>query len=202
VAASILGPVAAEPVDHAELEAARLELLGRILPAALHELSNPLVALVGTVELLLADTEPGRDRTRLELVQRTADEVAALVRSLQRLTRERLEPETELDLGTFTRETADLAVRFSGVKGIGCDVRVDRPATLVARPAVLRQALLGLLLDALESANADVEVELDARGVRVGSGSGGGRSATLAAAALGARIERLPDGGVRLDVAG
>jgi len=193
--------VAADPVTGADLENARLELLGRLLPAALHELSNPLWALVGTVELLLADTPPGPTRTRLELVQRTADEVAALVRSLQRLTRERIEPETELDLGAFTRETADLAVRFSGVKGIGCEVRTDEAVTLVARPAVLRQALLGLLLDALQAADANVEVDVDSGGVRVSAGSGDGRPAALAAAALGARIERLPNG-VRLDITG
>jgi len=193
--------VAGDPDDTVEVENARLEQLGRLLPAALHELSNPLVALVGTVELLLADTPPGPTRTRLELVQRTADEVAALVRSLQRLTRERIEPETELDLGAFTRETADLAVRFSGVKGIGCEVRTDEAVTLVARPAVLRQALLGLLLDALQAADANVEVDVDSGGVRVSVGSGDGRPAALAAAALGARIERLPNG-VRLDITG
>jgi len=192
--------VAALSDDGAELEDARLALLGRLLPAALHELSNPLVALVGTVELLLADAEPGPTRTRLELVERTAAEIAALVRSLQRLARERLEPEAEVDLGEFTRETAHLAVRFSGVKGIDCEVRVAEPMRLAARPAVLRQALLGLLLDALESASGAVDVEVDSRGVRVASGAGGGRSSMLAAAALGARIEHLPDGAVRLDI--
>ena len=189
------------PVDEAELEAARLELLGRLLPAALHELANPLVALVGTVELLLVDAEPGPNRTRLELVQRTADEVAALVRSLQRLSRERLEPAVELDLGEFTRETADLAVQFSGVKGIGCEVSADEPATLVARPAVVRQALLDLLLDAVQTAGADVEVHVDRRGVRISAGSGG-HAAGAAAAALGARIEASPEGGVRLELPG
>lgn len=200
MAASILARVAGDPVNGADLENARLELLGRLLPAALHELSNPLVALVGTVELLLADAEPGPTRTRLELVQRTADEVASLVRSLQRLTRERLEPETELDLGAFTRDTADLAVRFSGVKGIGCEVRVEEAVTLVARPAVLRQALLGLLIDALQAADADVEVDVDTSGVRISTGTGDGRPTRLAAAALGARLEHLSAGGVRLDI--
>jgi len=194
--------VAADPVNGADLERAQLELLGRILPAALHELANPLVALIGTLELLLADAEPGPTRTRLELLERTADEVAALVRSLQRLTRERLEPETELDLGAFTRETAELAVRFSGVKGIGCAVRTPEPVTLVARPGVLRLLVLLLLLDALQAADEDVEVEVDAGGVRISAGAADNRAAALAAPALGARIERRPAGGVRLDITG
>ena len=201
MAASILARVAADPVTGADLEAARLELLGRLLPAALHELSNPLVALVGTVELLLAESEPGPTRTRLELLSRTGDEITALVRSLQRLSREGLEPETELDLVAFTRETAELAMRFSGTKGIACEVRAATPVTLVARPAVLRQALVGLLLDALQG-DTDVEVTVAADGLRISSGTGGGRATTLAAAALGARIEPLPNGGVRLEITG
>jgi signal transduction histidine kinase len=198
LAASILASVAADPPNGGDLEAARLELLGRLLPAALHELANPLVALVGTVELLLRDAEPGPAHARLELVERTAEEIAALVRSLQRLTRERLEPRAELDLGSFTRETADLAVRFSGVKGIGGEVRAPVSVTVVAEPPVLRQALLALLLDALQTASTDVEVEVDAGGVRVSAGAGGGRVATLAAAALGARLQGLPGGGAFL----
>ena len=66
---------------------------------------------------------------------------------------------------------------------------------------MLRQALLGLLLDALQAADANVEVDVDSGGVRVSVGSGDGRAAALAAAALGARIERLPNG-VRLDITG
>jgi signal transduction histidine kinase len=186
LAASILASVAADPPNGGDLEAARLELLGRLLPAALHELANPLVALVGTVELLLRDAEPGPAHARLELVERTAEEIAALVRSLQRLTRERLEPRAELDLGSFTRETADLAVR------------APVSVTVVAEPPVLRQALLALLLDALQTASTDVEVEVDAGGVRVSAGAGGGRVATLAAAALGARLQGLPGGGAFL----
>lgn len=195
--------MAADPTSGGDLEAARLELLGGLLPAALHELSNPLVALLGTVELLLAEAEPGSSsRTKLELVQRTADEIAALVRSLQRLARERLEPATEVELEAFTRETADLAVRFSGVKGIGCEVRATAPATIVAEPGVLRLALLDLLFDALRTAEADVRVDVEKSRVRVSSGSGGGRGAALAAAALGARLARAADGGVRLDITG
>ena len=184
------------------LEAARLELLGRLLPAALHELSNPLVALVGTVDLLLAEAQPGPAAARLELVQRTAAEVTGLVRSLQRLTRERLEPPTELGLGAFTRETADLAVRFSNVKDVACDVTVERDTSVHAASGLLRQALLALLLDAVQAApsGGGVDVLVAGTTVRVSHGVGRGASARRAADALGARIEALPGGGVRLDV--
>jgi signal transduction histidine kinase len=160
-------------------------LLGRVLPGALHELANPLLALGGTVELLLADpTDEGRRRAQLELVGSTSAEIADVVRTLQRLARERLEPETEISLPAFVAETAVLARRFANVR----DVRLDElpspaPAAIVrARPAALRQALLLPLLDALQAAPPATAVGLAVEGttVRVTGPNGAGTTVELA----------------------
>ena len=146
--------------------------LGRLLPGALHELGNPLVALGGTLELLLADAEAGsRDAQRLELAQRTSDEITGVVRTLQRLARERLEPETDIDLDAFARDTADIARRFSLARGVAIEIDVARePPPIRSQPARLRAALLTALLDALETAETGSRIDLivDRACVRVG----------------------------------
>jgi signal transduction histidine kinase len=195
--------VAADPHDR-RLEAARLELLGGLLAPALHELANPLLALVGTTELLLDEAVEPRVRERLELVHRTTDEIAGLVRSLQALVRERHEPERAVDLGAFARETASLAVRFSGVKDVDCEVSVDEDAGVVrVLPAVLRQAILALVLDALRSSprGGRVEIVAGSSALVVSAGTGGGTVAAVAAGALGGRIERLDGQGASLRLA-
>lgn len=189
----------------AELEAGRLELLGRLLPGALHELANPLLALGGTIDLLLDDAAPGsKHRERLELVQRLSHELAGLVRILQQLARERLEPESELELVAFTAETAGLARRLANVRDVRLDERFAGGGVRVrARPGVLRQALLALLVDALQAAEPGgrVEVVVDGTTVRISAGAAEGRPAMTAAAALGATLERLQGGGVSLSIA-
>ena len=101
--------------------------LGRLLPGALHELGNPLVALGGTLELLLADAEAGsKDARRLEVAQRTSEEITGVVRTLQRLARERREPETDIDIGAVARDTADIARRFSLARGVAIEIDVAR----------------------------------------------------------------------------
>src|SRR3990167_3629709 len=66
------------PVDGDLVEVGRLAALGRLTPGALHEIANPLVALLGTAELLLLDAERGTKRAeRLGLGGNTASEAQA-----------------------------------------------------------------------------------------------------------------------------
>jgi signal transduction histidine kinase len=163
----ILTTVVADPDD---AEARRLQTLGRLVPGALHELANPLLVLGGTVEFLLDDAEPGtKARERLELVGSTADEIAEIVRTLQRLARERFEPETAIALAPFVEETAGLARRFSGVRDVELVVRAAGDAVVETRPAPLRVAVLGPVLDALTAGTpgGSVELEVDGAAVRL-----------------------------------
>ena len=164
----ILGAVVADPDDADRTEARRLETLGRLVPGALHELANPLLVLGGTVEFLLDEAEPGtRTRERLELVETTTAEIAAVVKSLQRLARERFEPATTVPLGAFVEETAGLARRFSGVRDVGLDVRISGEALVEASPSPLRVAILGPLLEALSSAGRGGRIALEVEGATV-----------------------------------
>ncbi len=161
----ILRAVVADLDDTDRDERRRLETLGRLVPGAVHELANPLLALGGTVEFLLEDSDPGtKTHERLMLVQSTAAEVAEIVRTLQRLARERFEPETAVALGAFAEETAALARRFSGHSDVELVVRASGAAVVEARPAALRSAILAPLLDALGTAGPGGRVELVVEG--------------------------------------
>jgi two-component system sensor histidine kinase PilS (NtrC family) len=152
-------------------EAARLRTLGRLLPGVLHELANPLLALGGTLELLVEEVEPGTTTARrLELVRHTSDELAGLVRSLQRLARERFEPEREIQLGPFVAETASLVHRFSAAPDAEVDVQTAGAGSVRARPAALRQVLFDALLDALEGAAPGQPVAVRVKGACVSVG--------------------------------
>jgi signal transduction histidine kinase len=151
--------------DDGALEAQRLAALGRLLPGALHELANPVLALRGMVELLLQEAEPSRDR--LEVVGAMAAEIEGVVKALQRLARERVEPSTTIPLGEFAQDTAEVARRFAGARDVSLEVRVAGSASVRTRPALLRGALLGRLLDALAAAGPGGRVELDVEGERI-----------------------------------
>ena len=70
-----------------------LATLGRLTRGALHEISNPLVALLGSAELALGDAEPGTKlHSRISLTQRTGAEVAEIVRALQAFIRLQSQP--------------------------------------------------------------------------------------------------------------
>jgi signal transduction histidine kinase len=165
----ILARVVAEVDDGRERDE-HAKMLGRLLPGALHELANPLLALGGTVEFLLDEAQPGtKQHDRLVLVQGTAGEIADLVRSLQSLVRERHEPERAIPLVAFAEETASLARRFGAARDVDLVVRSSGTASVAARPAALRAALLGPLIDALRAAQpgATVPLEVDGAAVRL-----------------------------------
>src|SRR5688572_5372452 len=92
-----LGIIEAMTFDNAE--ARGLEVLGRLTRGALHEIANPLLALVGTAELALGE-QPGGSKLheRLALIQRTGQEISEIVRALQGFLRLQAEPPTELSL--------------------------------------------------------------------------------------------------------
>ena len=163
------GKVVAEADDGPERDE-HARMLGRLLPGALHELANPLLALGGTVEFLLDEAEPGtKQHDRLVLVQGTAGEIADLVRSLQSLVRERHEPGRAIPLAAFAEETAALARRFGAARDVELSVRSSGTASVTARPAALRAALLVPLVDALRAAQpgATVLLEVDGAAVRL-----------------------------------
>lgn len=147
-------------IDAREMRA--LQTLGRLTRGALHEISNPLVALVGSAELALRETEPGSKlHDRVSLTQRTGTEIADIVRALQSFVRLQSLPPRRLSLGEAAADAVALVVRVIPTHNVTLSSVGD--ATVLAAPGDVSCALVDLLVDALDGLAAQRSVELAVR---------------------------------------
>jgi len=149
-----------------------LVTLGRLTRGAMHELSNPLVALLGSAELALGDAEPGTKlHDRIALTQRTGAEVVEIVRALQAFIRLQPLPPEELSVGTAAADAVALVARVVPTHDVELEASGD--ATTVARPGEIRGRLVELLLDALDAPGRGPVVGLVvAEGIVTATGGG------------------------------
>ncbi|MDX6437562.1 MAG: hypothetical protein QOF45_145 [Gaiellaceae bacterium] len=153
-------------------DARALQTLGLLTRGALHEISNPLVALVGTAELALSDAEPGtKPYDRIALTHRTGLEIMEIVRALQAFIRLQAEPETELSVGAAAADAIALVSKV--VPTHDTELRVSGDAVVVARPGETQRRLVELLIEELGGAERGDVIELEVRdGVVTASGGG------------------------------
>jgi signal transduction histidine kinase len=75
------------------VEAGRLVALGELAPGAAHEVNNPLFAILGLVEFLLLEAQPGsKAHERLVLIQQSGNEIREVVKAVLDFAREPDEP--------------------------------------------------------------------------------------------------------------
>jgi signal transduction histidine kinase len=140
---------------------AQLRTLGLLTRGALHQISNPLVALVGTAELALDEAEPGTKlRERIALTHRTGAEIAAIVRALQAFIRLQDAPSTRLSLGEAVAEATALVELVLPTHDVTFATSGD--AAVVAAPGELRCSLVELVVEALDR-NGPGTIELTVR---------------------------------------
>ncbi|HWG56245.1 MAG TPA: hypothetical protein VNT58_06945 [Gaiellaceae bacterium] len=138
-----------------------LRTLGRLTRGALHELSNPLLAVIGSAELALAAAEPGsKVHERLQLVHRTSLEIAEIVRALQGFTRERAAPPRPIPLGDAAAGAIRLVELVSAVRDVEVRLRRETEPVVVASPGDVAAALVSALLDAVTAAERDAVVQV------------------------------------------
>jgi len=148
-----------EPVSYDTGDIRALATLGRLTRGALHELSNPLVALLGSAELALGDTEPGTKlHDRVALTHRTGTEIVEIVRALQAFVRMQSQPPEQLSVGAAAADAVALVTRVQPTHNV--ELRSSGDATIVAGPGEIRRRLVELLLDALEDPERGDVVEL------------------------------------------
>ena len=148
-------------MPHDAPETRSLRTLGLLTRGALHEISNPLVGLVGSAELALDEVEAGTKlHQRIALAHRTGTEIAGIVRALQAFIRLQDAPPGPLSLGEAAAETVALVDLVLPTHDVTLTATGD--ATVVAAPGEVRCSLVELLVDALES-NARGAISLTVR---------------------------------------
>jgi C4-dicarboxylate-specific signal transduction histidine kinase len=191
--------------DELVLRVGRLALVGRLARGIGHELNNPLFVVLGLVELVLRDVEPGtKAHERLSLVLSTGNEIKDLVAAVLEVARDEQPGEAEpVALDGAAREAAQLARRFSLSKEVEIEERYPpEPVMVLARARELRRLLLTLL--ALPQRGV-VTLEVEPEGaVRVAAEAPAPadaalelRAAALAARTDGGSLELAGDGPLR-----
>jgi signal transduction histidine kinase len=142
--------------------AGSLRTLGLLTRGALHEISNPLVGLVGSAELALDEVEPGTKlHDRIALTHRTSNEIAGIVRALQGFIRLQDAPAGPLSLGEAAAEAVALVDLVLPTHNVTLTATGD--ATVVAAPGEVRCSLVELLVDALERSDSRGTIMLTVR---------------------------------------
>jgi signal transduction histidine kinase len=171
-------------MPHDARETRLLRTLGLLTRGALHEISNPLLGLVGTAELALDEVEPGTKlHQRIALTLRTGTEIAAIVRALQAFIRLQNEPARTLSLGEAAAEAVALANLVLPTHDVTLSAEGD--ATVVAAPGEVRCSLVELLVDAVErTARGEIALTIRSEGRDAIVTATGGGELRLPAAAV------------------
>jgi two-component system NtrC family sensor kinase len=135
------------------LQSGKLAAIGELAAGVAHEVNNPLFAILGLVEFLLKDAEPGtKPHDRLQLIQSTALEIKEIVRSLLDFARESSNERAVVALDEVIRETVTLVSRTTA--GHGVEIVEDfgeGPFRVDASPNQLKQVFLNLIGNARQA---------------------------------------------------
>jgi len=169
--------VASDSVEPAP-ETAQLATLGRLMPGALHELANPILALLGNAELAAAEAEPGTKlHERLETIQQTGLEISEIVRALQAYIRAQDAPVGQVGLAESAAAAVALLRRVSSTRDVELSVRAAAQPQVLAQPGSVLRSLVELVLDRLAIAERGETIELvvsERHGAAIAAVEGGG----------------------------
>lgn len=145
------------------LQAQKMESVARLAGGIAHDFNNVLSVMRGQVELLQDDLDVLESaRARIDSVQRATDRAAALTDDLMAFSRQRDEPEA-FDVHARLHEVQEL---FHQVLGSAVTLELDlaaSPATIVADPNRIEQAVLNLVVNARDAMPAGGTVTIATR---------------------------------------
>ncbi len=160
---------AAKEVQRRIEQAERLATLGELMAGVAHEVRNPLTAISGFVQLL---KEGEKDPQRLEYTHTVLKEVRSINRVIQQLldfARPQPSFHQEVMLNQIINESLIL------VKTRGLEARIDFHVNLEpelteihADAELLKQVVLNLLINAVQSINAKGEINITTRSLANG----------------------------------
>jgi len=150
------------------VQSGKLAAIGELAAGVAHEINNPLFAILGLVEFLLKDAEPGtKAQERLELIQQTGLEIKDVVRALLDFARERSDEFETVVLSDVLEQTVDLVQRTTLRKEIELVERyAPEPLYAHASAGQLKQIVLNLMTNAQQAMGetGTITIELEREG--------------------------------------
>jgi signal transduction histidine kinase len=135
-----------------------LRAMGQLSSGMAHHLNNLFAVILGRVELLMGKVEEEGVRRSLEIIQRTAQDGAEVVRRVQRFSR--VQPVSDavaVDLNQLVQEVVELTQpRWQDeaqLRGSRIELAVETGivGSAAGEPAPLREVLMNLLLNAADA---------------------------------------------------
>jgi two-component system, NtrC family, sensor kinase len=139
--------------ERALLASGKLAALGELAGDIAHEINNPLFGILGLVDLLLKDAEPGtKTHGRLELVRETGLELKEVVRQVVQFAREPFDERRLVSLHDVVAQALELVRHTSAAKGVEILEEFEEgPIRTEASPAQLKLVLISLLTNAKQA---------------------------------------------------
>jgi signal transduction histidine kinase len=142
-----------EGVDEQLVQTAKLAALGELVRGAAHEINNPLFGILGLVEFLLAEIEPGtKAHERVRLIQNSGRDIQAIVQALLAFGRTQPDEDGVVPLQRTATAAAELLRCTNSAKTV--EVResyASDPVDVRGNAPRLAQLFLHLLLNARQA---------------------------------------------------
>jgi signal transduction histidine kinase len=133
-----------------------------------HEIGNPLTAVLGYVELLLADTTDELSRDSLERIKSETARIHRIVHDLLEYARPVADVTEPVDLGAVVRTAIDLCRPQPRFRDVAIEAEVDGRPPVAASSRRLLQVLLNLLLNAADAIGGEGTITVAATALEDG----------------------------------
>jgi signal transduction histidine kinase len=146
-------PPAPEAADEQLVQTAKLAALGELVRGAAHEINNPLFGILGLVDFLLTEVEPGtKAHERARLIQNSGREIQAIVQALLGFARTQPEEDGVVSLQRTASASVELLRCTNSAKTIELRERyTSEPVDVRGSAPRLAQLFLHLLLNAQQA---------------------------------------------------
>jgi len=146
------------------VEADRLHALGELAAGVAHDLRNPLAIIKGTADSMARAQRAPQDLDKhVEVICRNIDRAERTIAGLLDLGRPRHMSLSSIDLRTTVADVTRLVEVEKRRRGVNIEVIGDAPSVALCDRKLVGQALLNLLLNALQASQAGDRIRVRTR---------------------------------------